>query len=118
MANDIVKMVAKKANISEPVAQIAVDTVLSLLKSKLPPAVGSTLDSFLGSGASSKSSTATLSTIGKAISNSKTAASKSSKTVSNSKTAASKSSKTKKADNPLGDLGNLAGALGGLLGKK
>ena len=54
MANEIVKMVAKKANLSEPIAQIAVDTVLNILKSKLPPAVGSTLDSFLGSGSSTK----------------------------------------------------------------
>jgi len=59
MANEIVKAVAKKANIPEPVAQIAVDTVLSLLKKKLPPGVGDILDSFLGSGgaaASKKSS--------------------------------------------------------------
>ncbi|MCL1937789.1 MAG: hypothetical protein FWF52_05285 [Candidatus Azobacteroides sp.] len=49
MANEIVKMVAKKANLSEPIAQIAVDTVLNLLKDKLPPVVGSTLDSFLSS---------------------------------------------------------------------
>jgi hypothetical protein len=81
MANEIVKMVAKKANISEPIAQIAVDTVLNVLKSKLPASIGGTLESLLGSGTSSKSS-------------------------------------SKKSDNPLGDLGNIAGALGGLLGKK
>ncbi|MCL2651499.1 MAG: hypothetical protein FWD60_10810 [Candidatus Azobacteroides sp.] len=79
MANEIVKMVAKKANISEPIAQIAVDTVLGMLKSKLPPAVGSTLDSFLGSGTAASSS---------------------------------------KNDNPLGGLGDIAGALGGLFGGK
>ena len=78
MANEIVKMVAKKANLSEPIAQIAVDTVLNMLKSKLPPAVGSTLDAFLGSKPASSS----------------------------------------KSNNPLGDLGNIAGTLGGLLGKK
>lgn len=78
MANEIVKAVAKKANISEPIAQIAVDTVLNLLKSKLPASIGGTLDSFLGSGSSSSS----------------------------------------KSNNPLGDLGNIAGTLGSLLGKK
>jgi len=59
MANEIVKLVAKKANISEPIAQIAVDTILSTLKSKLPPAVGSTLESLLGSGTVSPSSKTT-----------------------------------------------------------
>ena len=54
MANEIVKLVAKKANLSEPIAQISVDTVLNTLKSKLPSAVGSTLDAFLGSGTTSK----------------------------------------------------------------
>ena len=77
MANEIVKAVAKKAKIPEVVAQIAVDTVLSLLKSKLPPAVGSTLDSLLSSQGGAKGS--------------------------------------KKDDNPLGDLGSIAGKL---LGKK
>jgi len=90
MANEIVKMVAKKANLSEPIAQIAVNTVLNFLKGKLPPVVGNTLDSFLGS---SDSTTASKST-------------KSTKTTSSSK----------KSDNPLGDL--VTGALGGLLGKK
>ena len=92
MANEIVKMVAKKANISEPIAQVAVDTVLTALKSKLPPAVGGIIDSFLSSGTGS-------------------ATSKSSKTTSKS---------SKKDDNPLGGLGDIAGSvLGGLLkGKK
>ena len=95
MANEIVKMVAKKANISEPIAQIAVDTVLKFLKGKLPPIVGTTLDSFLGSGSVTKSSTT---------------ASKSSKTT--------KSKSTKKSDNPLGDLGSITDVIGGFLGKK
>lgn len=56
MANEIVKLVAKKANISESIAQIAVDTVLNVLKTKLPPTVGSTLDSFLGSGSAASGS--------------------------------------------------------------
>jgi len=87
MANEIVKMVAKKANIAEPIAQIAVDTVLNMLKSKLPSAVGGTLDSFLGGSTASKST----------------------KTTSKS---------TKKDDDLLGGLGNIAGTLGSLLGKK
>jgi len=81
MANEIVKMVAAKANLSEPIAQIAVDTVLKFLKGKLPPAVGTTLDAFLNSG--SKTSTT-----------------------------------TSKSNNPLGDLGGLAGTIGSILGKK
>ena len=96
MTNEIVKLVAKKANISEPIAQVAVDTVLKFLKGKLPPVVGSALDSFLGS-SPTKSTTSTKST------------SKSSKTTSQS---------SKKSDNPLGDLGSIADAIGGLLGKK
>ena len=84
MTNEIVKLVAKKANLSEPIAQIAVDTVLNMLKSKLPAAVGGTLDSFLGSSSGS----------------------------------ASKSKGKQNDSNPLEGLGNIAGALGGLLGKK
>ena len=49
MLNEIIKAVAKKANIPEPVAQIAVDTVISTLKKKLPPALGGALDSLIGS---------------------------------------------------------------------
>ena len=94
MANEIVKMVAKKANISEPIAQIAVDTVLNMLKSKLPPAIGNTLDSFLGSGAASNSS----------------------KTISKSGKTTAKSGK--KSDDPLGGFGNIVGTIGSLLGKK
>ena len=98
MANEIVKLVAKKANISEPIAQIAVDTVLNFVKGKLPAGIGNTLNSFIGSASTTSSS----------------------KSVSKTKTTATKSTPktTKKSDNPLGDLGSLAGALGGLLGKK
>jgi len=78
MANEIVKMVAQKAKIAEPIAQIAVDTVLNMLKSKLPASVGGILDGFLSS----------------------------------------KTTTTAKGGSPLGDIGNIAGALGGLLGKK
>jgi len=93
MANEIVKMVAKKANLSEPVAQIAVDTVLNFLKGKLPPVVGNTLDSLLGSSSS-------------------TTASKTTKTTKSTKTTSS----SNKSNNPLGDI--VSGALGSLLGKK
>ena len=99
MANEIVKIVAKKANITEPIAKIAVDTVLKVLKDKLPSSLGNTIDSFLGSATAS----------GKSVS-------KSSKTASSSSKTTAKNSK--KSDNPLGDLGGIAGAFGGLLGKK
>jgi len=80
MANEIVKMVAKKANIPEPIAQIAVDTVLNMVKSKLPASAAGILDTFTGS--------------------------------------SSKSTSKSTNNNPLGDLNNIAGTLGGLLGKK
>ena len=101
MANEIVKMVAKKANLSEPIAQIAVDTVLKMIKDKLPSGLGSTIDSFMGSTTTPKSN--------KTVS-------KSSKATSSTKKATTTSAK--KSDNPLGDFGSIAGALGGLLGKK
>ena len=56
MANEIVKLVAKKANIPEVVAHIAVDTALGFVKTKLPAGVGGILDTFIGSGASAGSS--------------------------------------------------------------
>ena len=56
MANEIVKAVASKANLSEPIAQIAVDTVLKLVKDKLPANVGGLLDTFMGSSSSKASS--------------------------------------------------------------
>jgi len=97
MASEIVKMVAKKANISESIAQVAVDTVFKFLKDKLPPVVGNTLESLLGSGATAKTTSP---------------ASKSTKAGST----ASKGGK--KGDNPLGGLGGITDVLGGLLGKK
>lgn len=54
--NDIIKMVVSKTGMSESVAKIAVDVVISQLKSKLPPAVGGQIDSLIGSTGSSKSS--------------------------------------------------------------
>jgi len=54
MMDQIVKAVAKKTKMPEAVAQIAVETVISTLKKKLPPAVATTLDALLGTqGASS-----------------------------------------------------------------
>ncbi|MCL2727779.1 MAG: hypothetical protein FWD56_05295 [Bacteroidales bacterium] len=93
MTSEIVKLVAKKANLSEPVAQIAVNAVVTYIKGKLPPAVGGALDAFLGSGTALK------------------AAPK--KTTTTKKTAT-----TQKNNNPLGDLTNIAGTIGTLLGKK
>ena len=98
MANEIVKMVAKKANISESIAQVAVDTVLKFLKDKLPPVVGTTLDSFLGTSSAPQSTKPA----------SKTTA-KGSKTTSKT---------TKKSDNPLGDLSGITDVLGSLFGGK
>jgi len=97
MANEIVKLVAKKANISESVAQVAVDTVFKFLKDKLPPVVGNTLESFLGSDSTAKSTKPA------------TKSSKVTKTTSKS---------SKKSDNPLGDLGSIVGSLGNLFGGK
>jgi nucleoid DNA-binding protein len=53
IVDEIVKVVAKKTNMPEPVAKIAVDTVLSTLKKKLPSNVEGILDSFLDSGSTS-----------------------------------------------------------------
>ena len=54
--NEIVKLVMSKTGLSEKMAKMAVDVVISQLKSKLPPAIGSQVDSFLGTSKSSKSS--------------------------------------------------------------
>ena len=75
---DLVKLVAKKTGMSESIAQIAVTTVISSLKTKLPVNVGGMLDTYL---------------------------------TPSGKTAS-------KSNNPLGDIGNIVGGLGGLLGKK
>ena len=106
MANEIVKMVAKKANIAEPIAQIAVDVVLNALKDKLPAGVGGILDSFMGSSGS---------IISKSTKNTSASASKSTKTTKTTKSA----QPAKKNDDLLSGLGNIAaGALSGFLNKK
>ena len=48
--NELVKLVAKKTGMNESIAQIAVTTVISSLKTKLPANVGGLLDTFLASG--------------------------------------------------------------------
>ena len=102
MSNELVKLVAKKANINETVASIAVETVVKALKDKLPQAVGVSLNSFLGS----TSATNIAKTVAKTTAKAKPVA----------KLATNKSTKK---DDPLGGLGDLVGsALGGLLGKK
>ncbi|MDR0230798.1 MAG: hypothetical protein LBI82_01610 [Dysgonamonadaceae bacterium] len=106
MANEIVKLVAKKANISEPIAQIAVDTVLTAIKSKLPAAAGGIIDTFLSSGV----------TIPTSKSSSKAPA-KTTKTPA--KTTKAPAKNAKKDNNPLGGLGDIAtSVLGSLLGSK
>ncbi|MDR1810380.1 MAG: hypothetical protein LBR34_08260 [Prevotella sp.] len=50
---DIIKVVAQKTGLSESMAKVAVDTVLSLVKEKLPDSVGGILDSFVGTSATS-----------------------------------------------------------------
>jgi hypothetical protein len=45
---DLVKMVSQKAGISEPIAKIAVETVLAQLKKKMPKGMGDQLESLLG----------------------------------------------------------------------
>ncbi|MFA5713947.1 MAG: hypothetical protein WC960_07240 [Bacteroidales bacterium] len=74
--DELIKKVIAKTGISESLAKMAVDVVISQLKSKLPAGVGSQIDSLLG---------------------------------------ATQSSKGKKGSDPLSDI---AGKLGGLLGKK
>jgi len=99
MLDNIVKTVAKKANIPELAAQVAVNTVVASLKEKLPSALKGALDSFLGTtGTTTKS----------------TAAKKSTSTTKKSTTTAKKATSNA---NTL-DIGTIAGALVGLLGKK
>ena len=50
--NELVKLVAKKTGMSESIAQIAVTTVISALKTKLPKEVSGILDTFVGTGGS------------------------------------------------------------------
>ncbi len=54
--DEIVKMVASKTGMSESVAKIAVEVVVSQLKSRLPDGVRSQIDTLLGDKSSTKSS--------------------------------------------------------------
>lgn len=51
--DNIVKMVTEKAGISESQAKLAVDTVVSFLKDKMPAGVGSQVESFMKGGSGS-----------------------------------------------------------------
>lgn len=57
--DELVKKVIAKTGISETMAKMAVDVVLSQLKSKLPAGVAGQIDTLLGGGKSSKSSKGT-----------------------------------------------------------
>lgn len=50
---NIIKMVAEKAGISEAQATTAVNAVVSFLKDKMPGGIGNQVDSFLQGGGSS-----------------------------------------------------------------
>lgn len=65
--NDIVKKVAEKAGISEAVAQIAVTTVVSALKKKLPANVSGILDSLVSGDGGGKSASDALSSLGNVV---------------------------------------------------
>ncbi len=45
--NDLIKLVAEKANIPEATAKVAVETVVKFLKEKLPDPLADQLDSIL-----------------------------------------------------------------------
>jgi len=50
---NIVKLVAEKTGITEAQAQVAVNTVVSVLKDKLPAGIGSQVESLVQGGGSS-----------------------------------------------------------------
>ncbi|MDB5274510.1 MAG: hypothetical protein JWO58_2877 [Chitinophagaceae bacterium] len=50
---NIVKLVAEKTGITEAQAQVAVNTVVSVLKDKLPAGIGSQIESLMQGGGSS-----------------------------------------------------------------
>ncbi len=51
--DSIVRMVSEKAGISESQAKLAVDTVTSFLKDKMPGGLGSQVETFMKGGAGS-----------------------------------------------------------------
>lgn len=48
--DNIIKIVSEKTGITEAQAKIAVDTVVSILKDKMPAGIGSQVESFLKGG--------------------------------------------------------------------
>ena len=48
--DDLVKQVTQKAGITEAQAKIAIDTVMTFLKTKLPPQLASQLDALVKGG--------------------------------------------------------------------
>jgi hypothetical protein len=52
MMNQLIDTVAQKTGLSADMAKVAVDTVLGLLKTKLPSPLASQLDSLVGEGES------------------------------------------------------------------
>lgn len=50
--DELIKLVVAKTGISEPMAKIAVDTVLSFLKTKLPAPMAAQLDGLVAMGGS------------------------------------------------------------------
>jgi hypothetical protein len=49
--DELIKLVVAKTGISEPMAKVAVETVLSFLKTKLPAPVASQIDGLIAGGA-------------------------------------------------------------------
>ncbi len=49
--DELIKLVVAKTGISEPMAKLAVETVLSFLKTKLPAPLAGQLDAVIGGGA-------------------------------------------------------------------
>jgi len=50
---NLVKMVSEKTGISEPQSKLAVETVLSFLKDRMPAGVGGQVEAFIKGGGSS-----------------------------------------------------------------
>ena len=122
MLNELIKSVAKKANITESAASIAVNMVIKALKDSLPQTIDLSLKNLTGAATSVSASKATAKTVKPAAKTVKPAAKTVkpvAKTVKPAAKATKPATKKTKKDDPLGNLGGLVGsALGGLLGKK
>ena len=53
--DEIVKLVAQKTGMSEPIARMAVETVVNYIKGKLPESIAGHLDSVVGGGSKEES---------------------------------------------------------------